>query len=173
MSVARFFSGLIDRIFVLAGAFLGSQVPSFMQQYSNRLSGHIEELRYQIQLWSQMAAASGQSLHGYVQKFAASGDPIFSRHGDHMQAMISRLDDLSQSYQVIQESSLWSKPFAFVFHMNQDLLKGTLNSFVPQMTLTVEGICYTLAGLVFGYGLFQLLRKIFACGSGVIKRCIQ
>jgi hypothetical protein len=161
MSLSRFVSGLLDRVFILAGAFVGSQAPSFMQQYFSRLSGHIDELHYQIQQWSQMAAASGKSLPGYIQKFAASGDNDFSRHGDHMQAMIYRLNDLSQAYQLIQESSLWSRPFIFISHVNSDILKATIYTFVPQLTLTLEGACYTFVGFALGYGLFHLVRKVF------------
>lgn len=162
MSVPRLVSGLLDRIFILVGAFGGSQIPSFMQQYVNRLSGHIDELHYQIQLWNQMAAISGKSLQAYVEKFAANSDSEFSRHGEYMQTMLHRWNDLSQSYQMIQESSLWSRPFVFISHLNSDIFKATWLSYVPQMTLTLESTCYTLAGFVFGYVLFQLLRKLFS-----------
>lgn len=168
MTILRFVSGLLDRAFVLAGAFAGSQAPSFMQQYFNRLSGHIDELKYQTQLWSQMAAASGKSLPGYVQKFAASGDNDFSRHGDYMQAMIYRLNDLSEAFQLIQESSFWSRPFVFISHINSDIFKETVHSFIPQVTLTLEGACYTFVGFVLGYGLFQLLCKMFVRQSAPV-----
>lgn len=164
MSASRLVSGLLDRIFVLVGAFAGSQVPSFMQQYANRMSGHIDELKYQVQLWTQMASISGKSLQAYIQKFSTNSDQEFSRHGEYMETAIHRLNDLTQSYQVIQESSLWSRPFLFVSHLNSSVFKATLHAYVPQMTLTIEGACYTLVGFIIGYGFFQILRLLFSRG---------
>ena len=50
---------LFDRMFSVGGAVAFSQLPQFMQQYSQRLSGHINELDRQVNLMQNAAEASG------------------------------------------------------------------------------------------------------------------
>lgn len=161
MSVLRILNGFMDRIFVVSGAFLGSQFPTLMQQYSSRLSGHINELQYQIGAWRKMAALSNKTLSEYLYKFSSNSDSDFVRHGEHMQTMIARFNDLSHSQQAFNESTIWSRPFIFIANLNGEIFQSTLHSFTPQMTLTLEGAYYTVLGLIFGYIVYQLLIKTF------------
>lgn len=160
MSASEMISRLFDRIFVIIGAFAGSQIPTFIQQYSQQLVGHIDELQYQVKAWQQLATLSGKPLDEYIQKFSSHADLDFSRQGQLMEAMIHRLNDLSLSMKLLQESSFWSRPFVFVSHVNGDIFQSTLHTFVPQMTLTLEGIFYTFVGLVFGYAVYRLLARV-------------
>ena len=173
MPFIRIIGGLLDRICVLTGAFVGSQVPSFMQQYSQRLSGHIHELQYQIQSWRQMAGLSGKSLQDYIHKFSLNPDADFSRHGEHMQSMMHRMNEMTQSYQLIHDSTTWSRPFVFASHLNGEIFRSTLHTFVPQMTLTLDGALYTLLGLVVGYATFHALRALCLRGVGFSLRSFK
>ncbi len=46
---------LIDRIFVVVGAFIFSQAPQFFSLYSQRLGGHVAELTLQIRAMEKVA----------------------------------------------------------------------------------------------------------------------
>lgn len=164
MTFTRFINGLMDRIFVLVGAFFGSQIPSFMLQYCNRLSGHINELQFQINSWNQMATSSGKALNTYIQKFISNSDPDFSQHGEYMLSMIRRLHDLNLSLRQLQESSVWSRPIVFLTHLNEDIFQATLKGYVPQMTLTLESAFYIILGVIVGFGIYQTLLSIFKGG---------
>ena len=49
-------------------AFAGSQIPQFMQQYSQRLAGHVAELQQLIDQLRSVAAHSNKSLRGIHSK---------------------------------------------------------------------------------------------------------
>ncbi len=165
MGFLRVFGSLIDRLFVVAGAFIGSQVPEFMNQYTQRLSGHVAELDHLLQNLRQAAAFSNKTLEQYIQKFLTNSDPDFSHQGEFMQTMLTRWQDLSLSLQKMTESSMWSRPYVFFNYLNYDIAKSTLASYNPGLSLTIEGLCYTGMGLVIGFLIYQSLAKCLQMGS--------
>ena len=54
--------GLIDRLLCVVGAVLCSQLPEFIQQYLQRLGGHLDEARRQLDQFREVAAKSGLTL---------------------------------------------------------------------------------------------------------------
>ena len=44
----KLFTQLFDRILFTLSFILGVQIPEFMQQYTQRLSGHFDEANYQL-----------------------------------------------------------------------------------------------------------------------------
>lgn len=165
MGISKMFNGLFDRLCVVAGAFIGSQIPSFMQQYIQRLSGHIEELKIQINAWRHLASVSGKGLSEYISKFTTHSDIDFSQHGELMQSMINRLDDFVKALNAYQTSGILERPFAFLAHVKGEIFDGTLHAFVPQLTLTAEGGCYAVAGMLCGYLFFNIFAKLIQFGT--------
>lgn len=157
MSISSFVGGLFDRLFVVAGAFVGSQIPSFVTQYTQRLSGHVAELEHLVDGMKKTAALSGKTVESYIGKFTSNPDPDFSRQGELMQHLVIRWQELSQSLQNLMESTIWTRPFVFMTNWNSEVAEGTLASFQPSITLSVEGLCYTGAGILAGYLSCQLI----------------
>ena len=159
MSFFRFIEGLSDRLFVVAGAFLGSQIPAFMHQYTRNLQGHIEELNHLIDNLIHFAQSGGKTFEQYIQKFLNSSDPDFIMQGEFMQMIEMRLHNLNEALVHLKESSIWSRPYVFIKEMNYDIAKSTVSSFQPSLSLTIEGLCYTCMGVLIGYLGCRLLTK--------------
>jgi hypothetical protein len=160
MSFFRLLGGLLDRLFVVAGAFLGSQVPAFMDQYMQRLAGHVEELNYMIQEMARLASQNSKTLDQYIQKFLDSTDPDFMTQGNFMQSVELRLESFSASLAHLRDSSIWSKFYVFLTEVKCSVFKSTLHSFRPSLSLSIEGLCYTFIGIVFGYLSYWVLLKL-------------
>lgn len=160
MGFIRLINGLADRLCVVAGAFAGSQIPQFMQQYMQRLAGHVEELQRVIDHLNQLAAHSNKTLNQYIYKFLSNSDPDFSRQGEFMQQMLIRWEQLSQALQSIVNSSMWARPYVLLTHLDYDIAHSTLHSFQPGLSLTIEGFYYTGIGLISGFLLYQGLSKL-------------
>src|SRR6185436_1727460 len=60
------FGGLIDRVLCVLGAVLFSQGPEFMQQYLQRLGGHLQEAQRQLDLFREAATRSGRTLEQFI-----------------------------------------------------------------------------------------------------------
>ncbi|WP_068469554.1 DUF2937 family protein [Candidatus Protochlamydia phocaeensis] len=164
MRFLRFLDALLDRLFVVLGAFAGSQIPEFMQQYTQRLAGHVEELRHLLDGLRQIALHSNKSLEQYIQKFSASPDPDFARQGEFMQTMLQRWEELNQALLNLVQSPMWERPYVFMRDLNYPIAKATLHAFQPGLNLTIEGLCYTGIGLLIGFGLYKALSTLFALG---------
>lgn len=160
---------LIDRLFVVAGAFIGSQLPSFIQQYTQRLSGHVEELSRMVNTLRQAAAQSDKTLEQYIAKFISSSDPDFSKQGEFMQSMVVRWQELSISLRQLNETTLWNKSLVFFKGWSSDIVKATFASFQPSLSLTVEGFAYTAIGFFIGYLAYRALKKVIT----TCWRCVR
>lgn len=159
MGFLRFINGLLDRLFVVAGAFLGSQVPQYMQQYTQRLAGRVDELRFLMDQMKQMAAHSNKNLEQYIYKFLSSSDPDFVQQGAFMQTIVTRWQQLGQALQSLKESNIWDRPFVLLKHMDYETAEATFYSFQPGLSLTLEGLYYTGLGLILGVFIYQALSK--------------
>ncbi|NGX43078.1 MAG: hypothetical protein K940chlam7_01369 [Chlamydiae bacterium] len=166
----KWIGGFLDRIFVVAGALLFSQAPNFFQHYTQRLGGHVAELKLQINVILQAAEKSGKNLQEYVHKFVSQADLDFTSQGEIMQSMISRFHDLDHAYTSLIHSTVWTRPFLFVKDLKMDIAKMTLSDYSFGVTLTAEGAVYALFGMGFGYLLYKTLSMIVARISRLFSR---
>ncbi len=152
--------GLIDRTFAAAGGLLFLQAPAYMQQYTLRLSGHLAELKLQIDTMRQAAQLSGKTLPQFIQKFLSSGDSDFARQGDLMQGMLDRYYDMQNASIALQSTTVYDKPFVFLSHLNWDIAKDALHSFHFEISLTFEALVYAIIGIGLGCLLFRLIKRV-------------
>lgn len=157
----KWISALLDRICVVIGAFIFSQIPLFMQQYRLQLAGHVAELRFQVGLMQQVALSSGKTLEQFIQKFTQSSDVDFASQGQIMSAMVSRLQTLSEGLAALNNASVLSRPYEFFIHYQQDIGRAAFESFEMGIPFTYEGLVYALVGIVVGYLFYCLLCQCF------------
>jgi len=164
MKIFSFFGSLLDRLCVVAGAFVGSQIPQFMQQYTQRLAGHVEALQKLIGQLRQIASLSNRSLEQYIQKFKDSSDPDFIHQADFMQGIISRWEELQQALNHLTQSSAWLRPYYFLKDLQPDIAHSTFASYQPGFLLTIEGLCYAGTGMILGWAFYQIVSKCIVFG---------
>jgi hypothetical protein len=157
----RLFDSILDRSFAVIGAIVFSQAPEFFQQYTQRLAGHVSELQHHIQLLKNLAKQSGKTIEAYITKFTSNPDPDFAGQGELMKHTLQRWESLHQSLDAMQNGTFYSRPFDFLYYVQSDIVTGTMHNFKPGLSLTTEGALYALLGLLFGYGVYSLIRSIF------------
>lgn len=152
----------LDRIFAVIGAFFLSQFPQFYEQYVDRAKGHLEELRHQIALMAQSAELTGKTLDVYIKKFVTSEDPDIYHQGNLMQKMVDRAQELADGIVSMTQADLFTRPMAFLGHVQSDIANATVAEFKPGFTLNLEGFIYALLGIFFGYGILHLILRLIA-----------
>lgn len=152
---------MLDRIFAVAGAILFSQAPTFIQQYGQQLAGHVQELKLQLDLMSQIASKSGKSLDQYIHKFLQYSDSDISSQGQLMRDMTVRYQTLSEASVALNNASVFAKPLVFLSHFYSDIASSTFAFFTPGFIFNLEGITYAFGGILFGYAVFFLIKKLF------------
>ncbi|MFA6916591.1 MAG: DUF2937 family protein [Parachlamydiales bacterium] len=159
--IIRFVIGILDRLFAVAGVIIFTQIPVFYQQYVQRLSGHLSELELQVSVLRKTASRSGKTLEAYITKFIRDPDADFNAQGQFMDNMVNRLVDLKQSFTAMVEAPIWSHPLYLFRYADSDIAWTTFGSFEPGLSFSIESLGYAFVGLIFGLGVFKLIRWAF------------
>ncbi len=140
--------GLIDRLLCVLGAVLFSQLPEFMQQYLQRLGGHLDEARRQLDQFREVAAKSGLTLDQLVARSQANPEEAVARLGRLMQDTVARVDALAGAEAAIRHASILTRPFVFLRHVDLAIARGTWSIFKPAVPTTLEGLLYAGLGVL-------------------------
>lgn len=151
----RIFDSLIDRILCVLGAILFSQVPEFMQQYLQRLGGHLDEARRQLAVFQQTAAQAGLSLDQFISQTGSNPDTSVARLGGVMSGTAERVSSLQSAHDALLHSALWERPFIFVRHLDVQIARATGAVYQPAVPTTPEGIVYAVAGMLMILALYH------------------
>lgn len=133
------------------------QIPAFMQDYIQVLSGHVAELNYQLSLYTQVAMNAKQGLPELIKKFLANPDPDISALGTILDTLVARSENFTESLFLLTTSPAWKKPFIFITRIDLGCLKETYQTFAISLPLTLESILYGLVGLGVGALLGKLI----------------
>jgi len=158
----KWISAMLDRICAVLGAIILMQLPMFVDQYSLRLSGHVEELQYQVQQIRTTANKTHRELDSYIQKFRDSKDSDFADQGKVMGAMVQRTTTLSNSLQELNNANVITRPFLFLFSGDWSIIRSTYDSYQLGIRLGFESCFYALAGVLLGFQFYQLISSLTA-----------
>lgn len=147
--------GLIDRLLCVAGAVLCSQLPEFIQQYVQRLGGHLDEARRQLGQLREIAAKSGMSFDQFMARSRDDPDATVGRLGQLMHDTMVRVDDLSQADAALRDASIFTRPLIFLRHVDFSIAQATWRVFKPAVPTTVEGIVYAAFGMLLILALYH------------------
>lgn len=139
---------LLDRVLCVVGAVAFSQFPEFVQQYLQRLGGHLDEARRLVAKFTETAAQSNLTLPEFIDRTAANADPAVAKLGGVMQDTVERVNELSFANAAIHNASIWERPFVFLRHVDGEIARATWSIYQPAVPTTTEGLVYALAGVV-------------------------
>ena len=147
--------GLIDRLVCVVGAVLFSQLPEFIQQYLQRLGGHLDEARRQLEQFQAVAAKAGLTFRQLVANSLASTEPTVARFGGVMRDTADRVDALAAADGAIRHASMFTRPFVFLRHIDLSVAHATWTIFRPAVPTTVEGMVYAACGVLLGLAFYH------------------
>jgi ABC-type transporter Mla subunit MlaD len=154
---------ILDRILCVAGAVLFSQAPEFMQQYLQRLGGHLAEARRHLEQFQNVAKQTGQTLEQLIATSKANADAAIAKLGGVMDAASTRVAELSSAESAIRDASPFTRPFEFLRHVDHEIANATWAVFKPAVPTTLEGVLYASVGLVVLLALYHgLIRQPIA-----------
>lgn len=148
--------GFLDRLLCVVGAVAFSQAPEFMQQYMQRLGGHVDEARRQLIQFEQAAAQSGLTLERFIAQTSTNADTAVAKLGGVMSRAVTRVDSLESAQAALQNASLWTRPFVFLRHLDTSIAQGTWAIFKPAVPTTAEGMVYALVGMLVLLSIYHL-----------------
>jgi hypothetical protein len=152
--------GLIDRLICVCGAIGVAQMPEFIQQYLQRLGGHVDEARRQVEQYQNVATQSHETLDQLIAQTTANADAAVSRLGEVMSGAVTRLHTLQADQALIANAPPWKQPFVFLTHADPAIVHNTWSIFRPGVPVTLEGLAYGLVGLFLFLCLYHFLVRV-------------
>jgi Protein of unknown function (DUF2937) len=140
--------GFLDRVLCLFGAVAFCQLPEFIQQYLQRLGGHLDEARRQLAIFAHTASQSQLTLPQFIERTTANPDTAVSRLGGVMQGALDRVTELSAAETALRNASIWEKPFVFFANLDRSIASATHAVYQPAVPTTIEGLLYAVAGMI-------------------------
>ncbi len=156
--LTSFFDGMLDRVFSVLGAISFAQFPQFVQQYLQRLSGHLDEARRIVERYKLAAERAGMEFDPYIERFRADPDPVIAEHGYIMAEAVERYEFLSRAVEALTQSNMFTRPFVFLANLETDIAWQAWLIFQPGVPTTVEGALYALTGIAIGLIVYHALK---------------
>lgn len=147
------------RILAMAGGIAGavalSQFPEFSQQYIQRLSGAVDELRAVTLAFDTAARVGGLSRDEALVQLRGSG--FGDQFSDDMRESLYRYDRLNADYQALAPAAPMQRLARFYHIRDPDLVRRTWDDFKPAVPITIEGLSFAAIGFVSGWLMVSLV----------------
>ena len=137
---------LLSTVIGAAAGLAASQVLAFIQQYRQRLGGHLAEA--QLNLRETLDSELYRGLEPAAQRALAS-------------PLADRVSDLADTLNALGSSGPWLLPWAFVRELELGIAAATLAEFRPALPLDLVSLSYGAAGILVGWLVYDLLKAPF------------
>ena len=152
----------------IAGAVALSQFPEFSQQYMQRMSGAVDELRGVVVAFDLTATASGLTRQEALDRM--QGDDFQEGLRDTIETSINRYESLSTNLTALRSATPLERLGQFYRFSDTDLAQRTWQDFKPAVPVTTDGLIAAGIGFLVGWLglglLFAGLRRMFRRTGG-------
>lgn len=158
---------LIDRCLFTVFFILGLQLPEFMQQYTQRLSGHLHEAHYQLDQFQAIANNQFQgNLLALIKRYQSNADNVFQQTGQMIENLVLRIEGFNQSLTNLQQGDYPDRLYYFVTQIDPELAAATLKQYQLAVPLDMHAL---ITGATFAIILLLLSSLL----SIMVKRLIR
>ncbi len=149
----------VIRALAMAGGLVGavtlSQFPEFSQQYLQRLSGAVDELRLVTAAFDLTARASGLSRDEALAQIG--GTQFTDDLRENMANSINRYERLEADYSALAGVDPLRRLVRFWHFRDVDLAGRTWDDFRPAIPATTDGLIFAGIGFASGWLMFSVL----------------
>ncbi|WP_353519002.1 DUF2937 family protein [Thalassotalea sp. SU-HH00458] len=162
-----FLNTLVDRCMFTLTFILGVQLPEFINQYIQRLSGHLEESKQQL---SSYQALAEQYFNGeislLIKQYKENSEPMIVDSAKVIEQLLQRTEYLANHLSSLNTNDYFQQLTQFALNFDPQLLKKTAEFYQLAIPLTINALS---TGAVIAF-LFVLVN--FIC-VGCIKRYLH
>ncbi|MEQ8509215.1 MAG: DUF2937 family protein [Rhodospirillaceae bacterium] len=141
---------LLQKIDMLIGASLAaiagmgaSQIQAFIDQYVQRLGGHLDEAK--LNLDRIETGVRYQTMSDTVRRELETDAKL-------------RVSELQSGYDAITTSDVITRPFTFFQHADEAIMAGTWTDFVPAVPLDINAFVYIGLGIVCTLIIYEIVK---------------
>ena len=153
--LARKVDNLIGAVFAAVGGVGLSQFQAFVHQYLQRLGGHMDEAKRHFDLVREPGRYANLDVD--------------SRNAIITEAW-QRLEHIQQGYVAIKNGDFFTRPVAFVRHLDQEIALRTLSDFQPAVPIDRDSLIYAACGMILALLAWEFAKWPFAATFGALGR---
>jgi DUF2937 family protein len=129
-------------------ALLFCQAPEFVQQYSQRLGGTVDELELIVRHFDGNSGRSGYDRNGVIALMARNPEQLVRDQSTRMSKTVQRLDNLRSQQVSMGRGTSLTRVTAFATGNDSELASRTWKDFRFALPLSVDGIIFAVAGFL-------------------------
>jgi hypothetical protein len=137
------------------GGGAASQWREFLQQYLQRLGGHVDEARRNL-----------EHLTGLHDVAAPAQQTVLA---DMIYDSEARTATLAEALQRLREADPVTQPLVFLRHMEPAVAQATLEAFQPALPLDAASLMWAGAGMVLALLLYELVKGMVWAPVAMVK----
>jgi len=158
---------LLDRLLFAIALIIGMQVPAFIQEYYQRLAGHLAEATRQLFQFKHIADNLYQGdLAQLVNHYLLNADHTIQQTGNLLQQLMTRQAELQRYVDHLQATTYPNKLYYFITEFDHRIGLATWSDFHFTIPLELPAI---VTGVTFSISLMLMIRLFTA----LIKRLIR
>ncbi|WNC74109.1 DUF2937 family protein [Thalassotalea psychrophila] len=158
----RFICSTFDKILFSVNAVVAMQLPGFIQQYGQRISGHLAEAQYQLQKYQYIADQHYQGdILLLVRRYQMNSDPGINAAGDVVFDLIDRISLLTKHVSHLFESDYFLQIYYFIIELDLEIARATLQDYQLTIPLNIAAIATGIGFAVFVSLISGMTLKIF------------
>lgn len=136
---------LVGAVFAATFGLAASQLFEFIQQYRQRLGGHLDE--------AQLA------LRKTLDNTVFRGLDVPSRQA-LLEPQSARLSELANALNALSAAGPWELPWTFVWHIDFSIAGSTLRAYRSALPLDVVSLSYAAAGMAIGWLVWEMTKLV-------------
>ena len=134
-------NNIIDRCFFTVTFIVGVQLPEFIQQYQQRLAGHLAEAQAQLAQFSLIAQQHFDgSLITMIKRYKGNSEASIISTGELIERLSVRVDYLSNHLEQITRSDYLNRVYQFILSLDKQIAGGTAEQFSMAIPLELNAI---------------------------------
>jgi hypothetical protein len=152
----KILSTLFDRCLFTLIFIIGVQLPEFIQQYSQRLSGHLNDALLQLNEYQLIADRHFQGkLTSMIEKYLTNSEPSIKETANIMINTSSRAENLQEHLFNIQEADYVKRVYYFITEFDESMIQATFQQYQLAIPLNLPalttGVVLALTILIAGH----------------------
>ncbi|XPF94709.1 DUF2937 family protein [Colwellia sp. RE-S-Sl-9] len=146
----KILSTLFDRCLFTLTFIVGVQFPEFIQQYSQRLSGHLNEALLQLNEYQLIANRHFDgNLKTMIEKYLLNSEPSIKETGEIIMNTSTRASDLQAHLFNIQETDYIKRVYYFITEFDESMVQATFQQYQLAIPLSLPALSTGVASALF------------------------
>ena len=155
---------LIDRCLFTCVFIIGVQLPEFIQQYSQRLSGHLNEALMQLNSFQLIADRHFEgNLSIMINKYLINSEPSIKETANIIVNTSNRVSDLQTHLFNLEETEYIKRLYYFITEYDASMAQATLQQFQLAIPLSLSalltGATFALLVVIMSHVSFELSKR--------------